>query len=114
AGSKSGPESGGTARREPRGSCVMKRPARRTAYSLLEVLVILAIIAVLVGLILPAIQSVRAAAWRTRCANNLKQLGLALHQYHDVRHVLPPGCAYRGGADPQPYMSWLTRLLPFL
>jgi hypothetical protein len=48
------------------------------------------------------------------CQNNLKQIGLALHAYHDTLHALPPGCSYRNGADPQPHVSWCTRLLPYL
>jgi prepilin-type processing-associated H-X9-DG protein/prepilin-type N-terminal cleavage/methylation domain-containing protein len=86
----------------------------RAAFTLVELLVVIAIVAVLLGLLLPAVQTVRAAADRAYCTNNIKQLGLALHVNHDVRGYLPSGIKSRRRAEQYPRMSWLTQLLPYV
>src|SRR5450432_1678919 len=82
-----------------------------SGFTLIELLVVIAIIAVLIALLLPAVQQAREAARRTQCKNNLKQMGLGLHNYHDTYNMFPPGALTAGG-DNLWGMSWYIRILP--
>lgn len=91
-------------------------PSRRRAFTLIELLVVIVIIGLLVALLLPAVQAAREAARRAQCSNNLKQIGLALHGYHDVWHSFPPAYLTRRstGLELGTGWAWGTLILPYL
>jgi prepilin-type N-terminal cleavage/methylation domain-containing protein len=97
----------------------------RSAFTLIELLVVIAIIAILIALLLPAVQQAREAARRSTCKNNLKQIGLGLHNYHSVHNIFPQGKVVRGSGGVLAYpgcpgwingsgFSWRVMLLPMM
>src|SRR3954447_326628 len=89
------------------------KTGRRGGFTPIELLVVIAIIAVLIALLLPAVQAAREAARRSQCVNNLKQLGIALHNFHDVNSVLPSSDR-PSGATTLPRIAGLTFMLPYM
>ncbi len=90
----------------------MTQPNRQKGFTLVELLVVIAIIGVLVGLLLPAVQAAREAARRMSCSNNMKQLGLAMHNYHDTFRLFPYGYMESGNFHKRE--GWMQQVLPFI
>ena len=94
----------------------MRKPHRQpsAAFTLIELLVVIAIIGVLIALLLPAVQKVREAANRIKCGNNLKQIGLAFHSFHDATNGLPPTRIWHNDAAKLSYAAWTVLIMPYI
>jgi prepilin-type processing-associated H-X9-DG protein len=90
----------------------MMTRSRRRGVTLFQLLIVLAILAILIGLLLPAVQKAREAAFRTQSSNNLRQIGLALHAYHDSTKHFPPAAIYDKSG--KPLLSWRVLILPYV
>ncbi|QDU63678.1 Fimbrial protein precursor [Planctomycetes bacterium Pan216] len=93
---------------------VSTRSRRPRGFTLVELLVVIAIIGILVALLLPAVQQAREAARRAQCQSNLKQMGVALHNYHDAHNCFPPGNIYTSTTSANSYAGWGVAMLPYL